>query len=257
MPATSRCIAVVNQKGGVGKTTTTINAGAALAALGQRVLLVDLDPQGALTEGLGAATASGDVTLSAALIDDATPALTTIVRTVADNLDVLPTDDGMFLVENKLVSLRGRERRLARALEHLRASYDVILIDCPPSLGGLTDNALVAAGEALVPMQLEDTSVKALEILLDQIDSLRAALDHRVTITGLVANLVEDNNLSKRVLATLQQLPIPILAMVRKRTRLREAWAEGRSILSLDSRSDVADTYRELAQAILKPAVAA
>jgi len=257
MPRTSRCIAVVNQKGGVGKTTTTINTGAALAALGQRVLLIDLDPQGALTEGLGADTATGDVTLSAALIDDTTPALTTIVRTVADNLDVLPTDDGMFLVETKLVSLRGRERRLSRALEHLRPSYDVILIDCPPSLGGLTDNALVAAGEALVPMQLEDTSVKALEILLDQIDSLRAALDHRVAITGLVANLVEDNNLSKRVLATLQQLPIPILAMARKRTKLREAWAEGRSILSLDGRSDVADTYRELAQAILKPAVAA
>jgi len=257
MSGQTRCIAVVNQKGGVGKTTTTINTGAALAELGHRVLLVDLDPQGALTEGLGAEPAVGETSLSAALLEDAAPPLSGIVRECAPNLHVLPTDDGMFLVESKLVSLRGRERRLARALEPLSSSYDVILIDCPPSLGGLTDNALVASGEALVPMQLEDTSVKALEILLDQIDSLRLALEHRVRIVGLVANLVEDNNVSKRVLAALEQLPIPIVASIRKRTKLREAWADGRSILALDARSDTADAYRALAQALIATAVAA
>jgi chromosome partitioning protein len=257
MAKTTRRIAVVNQKGGVGKTTTTINAGAALAAAGQKVLLVDLDPQGALTEGLGIDAVDGDTSLSNALAQGDATGLTTIVATVAERLDVLPTDDGMFLVETRLVSLRGRERRLSRVLDVVAESYDIVLIDCPPSLGLLTDNALLAAGEALVPVQLEDTSLKALEILLDQIDSLKQHLDHPVVITGIVANLVEDNNVAKRVSAALAQLPFPLLASVRKRTRLREAWAEGRTILDLDTRSDAADAYRGLAAALLATAAAA
>src|ERR687884_12223 len=161
---TMNTIAIANQKGGVGKTTITINLGAALAEMGQRTLLV-----GRTTTPVQALTVTHEC-----------------------GVDVIPASINLFLTERDLVHLRGREYRLMRVFEPLEEQYDYTLIDCPPTLGQLTDNALVAARKALVPIQPEDTSLRALEMLLDQIHSIREGLGLKIDIVGLVVNQADD-----------------------------------------------------------------
>ena len=243
-----RTIAVCNQKGGVGKTTVAINLGAALAERGQRTLLVDLDPQGHLTEGLGLAEAAEPATLAGLLLGKWDGGLAELVVPVGERLDAVPASVDLFLAEAGLVLARGREHKLARALEPLRGAYDYCLIDCPPTLGQLTDNALVAAGEVLVPIQAEDTALRALELLVDQVRSLEEGLSVRVALVGLVANQVDDTRVAKRTLATLAEaVPVPVLAELRRRVALKEAWAQGRSILDAEPTGDTADAFRALA----------
>src|SRR5919205_4456970 len=182
--------AIANQKGGVGKTTITINLGAALAELGFRTLLVDLDPQGHLTEGLGLPEPEGVETLAALLLGRTTVPIQTLTVTHECGVAVIPASINLFLTERDLVHLRGREYRLMRVFEPLEDKYDYTLIDCPPTLGQLTDNALVAARKALVPIQPDDTSLRALEMLLDQVHSIREGLGLMVDIVGLVVNQV-------------------------------------------------------------------
>lgn len=239
-------IAVANQKGGVGKTTLAINLGAALAEGGLATLLVDLDPQGHLTEGLGLDEATEPDTLAAALGGAPIPPDRLVVRHSA-RLDVIPSSVDLFLAERALLNLHGREYRLERVLAPLLHRYDYVLIDCPPTLGLLTDNALVAARRALIPIQPEDTSLRALELFMDQINSLAEGLRVRVDILGLVANQVDDTLVSRRTLETVTKaLPVPVLARIRRRTRLREAWASGQPVTTTDSQSDVASVFRQL-----------
>jgi len=248
-----RCLAVVNQKGGVGKTTVTVNLASALAELGRRVLVVDLDPQGHATEGLGLGDrydCDGPATLARALLGRWAGNPTELVMPTATGVDLIPANVEQFVVEPQLVSVRAREHRLTRLLEPLAAGYDWVLIDCPPSLGALTDNAVVAAGKVLVVAQPQDSSLRALELLLDQVHSIRTGLRVDVQVVGIVLNLWEETLVAKRTLAALSQLPVPIIGVVRRRTRLQEAWAQGRSILSLEPRSDVAQVFRDMAVAI-------
>src|ERR687886_1133368 len=250
---TMNTIAIANQKGGVGKTTITINLGAALAEMGQRTLLVDLDPQGHLTEGLGLAEPETDETLAALLLGRTTTPVQTLTVAHECGVDVIPASINLFLTERDLVHLRGREYRLMRVFEPLEEQYDYTLIDCPPTLGQLTDNALVAARKALVPIQPEDTSLRALEMLLDQIYSIREGLGLTVEIIGLVVNQADDTLVSRRTLETLgRAVPVPILASIRRRVRLKEAWAAGKPVTMTEPSGDAAEAFRGLAQAIVK-----
>jgi len=248
-----RRLAVVNQKGGVGKTTVTINLAAAFTEAGRKVLVVDLDPQGHATEGLGLGDrydAEGPVSLAAALLGRWEGPSAELVANGAGGIDVIPANVEQFVVEPQLVATRGREHRLAQLLEPLAPAYDWVLIDCPPSLGALTDNAVVAARRVLVVAQAQDSSLRALELLLDQIQSVRSGLRVDVEVTGIVVNAWEDTLVARRTMAALAQLPVPILGVIRRRTRLQEAWAQGRSILELEPRSDVAQVFRDMALAL-------
>lgn len=247
-----RTIAVVNQKGGVGKTTVTINLAAALAERGQRVCLVDLDPQGDAGEGLGVSPVEGD-SLARHLLDEPAGDAAGLAVRRADQLDVIPAADDMFFVEARLVGLRGREQRLRRFLEAFADRYDIVLLDCPPSLGQITDNALIAADAGvLIVMQPEDTSLRALDLLLDQMESIHQGLQVQVPVVGLVANFVDDTTVAKNTMAAVERLPLPLLGKIRKRTKLKEAWGSGKTILELEPNGDTATAYRDLAAAVEK-----
>ena len=246
---TTTTIAVANQKGGVGKTTLTINLGAALAEAGRRVCLVDLDPQGHLTEGLGLDEAKEPGTLATAMADpkQATDALAV---NHSPGLDVIPASVDLFLAERQLLAMHGREYRLERVLAQL-TGYDYILIDCPPTLGLLSDNALVAARRALIPIQPEDTSLRALELFMDQVNSLREGLGVDVVVLGLVVNEEDDTLVARRTLEIVERsVPLPILARIRRRTKLREAWAAGQPITVTEAHGEVAGIFRQLAVAV-------
>ena len=249
-------LCVVNQKGGVGKTTTTINLGAALANKGLDVLLIDLDPQGHLTEGFGVHEEYTKDTLNIyELLSSESKENLSALLVKVENLKLIPSHIRLFLAEQALATQRGRELRLKRLIDEMPDKPDWIVIDCPPSLGVLTDNAIYASREVLIPVQAEDTSIRALEILLDQIQSLEQALGVKVKILGILPNMVEDTKLSKGVLASLRKsLPITFPFEIRKRVKLKEAWACGQSIFRYDPGSDLVPVYNMLADEIIKRA---
>ena len=256
--AMSHIIAVCNQKGGVGKTTLTINLGAALAHLGDRVLLLDLDPQGHLTEGVGLRD----------LYLETTPTLYDMFegRNVsADSLihnhstesySIIPSHYKMMLAEQTLFMARNREHKLKTFLGGLESHFDWILIDCPPALGNLTDNALNAAGQVVVPIQAEATSIRAIDLLFDQIESVERGLHVEIRVLAVVPNLVQDSGLAKRILAGLREkVPVVTPFEIRKRVMLQVAWSQGRSIFAYQSpsaadeqtRLELADVYKQVA----------
>jgi len=229
-------LAICNQKGGVGKTQTTISLGAALAETGQRVWLVDLDPQGHLTEavGLGDMDASDGPSLYDALLNPGRFDITSLIQEpVAERFSIVPATYKMSLADKALYMTHGREEKLHDLLAGVPASVDWVLIDCPPELNNLTDNALYAARQALVPIQGEKSSLRALELLMDQIESIRRGLKITVEIVAVVPNLVERVKLSEDLLAGLRQsLPTMTPFDVPKRQVAREAWDAGHSIFS-------------------------
>lgn len=249
--------AVVNQKGGVGKTATTLNVGGALAEQGARVLLVDLDPQGHLTHALGmdeAPQRSGS--LRTGLVDgNARPEPVTH----SERLDLLPTSIDMFTVARELDQLRAREKRLTRHLASFAGSYDHCLIDCPPTLDVLTDNALTAADGVLVPVQAEDSSLRALRLLLDQVDALESELrETRLTLHGLVVSMLDRgpggvarSNVGRSVIAELDLLPLPVLATIPRSVVVAEAWRVGVPVVAYAPESEHAGLYRQLAKALV------
>lgn len=263
-------IAICNQKGGVGKTTLTINLGAALADLGQRVLLVDLDPQGHLTEGVGLQEAYLDspITLYDALINcDKEPVqLTSLIQPqtkTPEPIAVIPSSFQLMLAEQSLYLTRNREHKLKNLLAQLDNQYDYVLIDCPPVLGNLTDNALNAARRVLIPIQAEATSVRALDLLFDQIESVERGLNIHVQVLGVVPNLVQDSVMARKILQDLRT-SVPIMAPVelRKRVILQAAWAAGCSIFAYPSPStkgalikqELMSLYRKLARFVMAQA---
>lgn len=245
-------VAITNQKGGVGKTVLAANLGGALAELGHRVLLVDLDPQGHLTHGLGCVEAE-EITLAAAMIDLGKVDPGMIVER-SSNLDLIPTSIDHFLTEQRLHELRGREYRLRRVLDQLDRPYDWILIDAPPHLGDLADNGIVAARRVLVPLVPDGYSLRALELLLDQINALRE-MGVDIEVLGLVANLVDDTRVSQRALGSLAELSLPLLGRLRRRTRIREAHDAGQTVLELEPTGDAAEWFRDLARQLTGVAV--
>jgi chromosome partitioning protein len=268
MLSMTNAIAVCNQKGGVGKTTLTINLGAALADSGRRVLLIDLDPQGHLTEGMGLQACYLDArpTLFDALINNESIPLATLIQRPTEGrerLAVIPATYQLMLAEQALYMARNREHKLKTLLAHLDAPFDYVLIDCPPMLGNLTDNALNAARRVLIPIQAEATSLRALELLFDQIESIERGLNIAIQVLGVVPNMVQDSVIARTILHDLRA-SAPMLAPfeLRKRVILQAAWAAGRSIFAYDPRSaadektkrEVVDLYRALARFVIERA---
>ena len=202
----ARVIAMVNQKGGVGKTTSTVSLGAALAGYGRRVLLVDFDPQGAIAISFGINPSALELTVYNLITDEHRHIDEVIVHSDVENLDLLPSNIDLAAAELQLVSEVGREYALKRALEPVLGNYDIILIDCQPSLGLLTLNARTAAHGVVVPMECEYFALRGVALLKDTIDKVSARLNPDLAIIGVVATMYDSRTLhSREVLETVQQ----------------------------------------------------
>jgi chromosome partitioning protein len=244
-------IAVLNQKGGVGKTTTTINLAAFLARSGQRVLIADLDPQGNSTSGLGLDKQVLGSTLYDVLFSRAE--LNSTIKKVSDNLFILPSNANLAGAEVELVGLAARETRLRQALAG--ADYDYILIDCPPSLGLLTINALSAAHSVLIPVQAEYYALEGLSQLLSVIQQVRASLNPGLDILGVLITLYDSrNSLSEQVKKELENYFGAKLfeTIVPRNVRLAEAPSFGRTIIEHDKWSKGSRAYKSLAREVQK-----
>lgn len=194
----ARVIAMCNQKGGVGKTTTTINLAASLAEYGRRVLIVDFDPQGAASAGLGVNSAALELTVYNLLLNSRLPVQEAIVHTDVDGLDIIPANIDLSAAEVQLVNEVAREQALTRVLRPVMDDYDVIIIDCQPSLGLLTVNALTAAHGVMIPLEAEYFALRGVALLVDTIDMVRDRLNPRLKIDGILPTMVDLRTLHAR-----------------------------------------------------------
>lgn len=250
----AKIISFANQKGGVGKSTSTINTGAFLAAYGKRVLIVDTDPQANATSGLGVDPASREHHLYHVLIDD-TPVAHGVCNTSVMGLDILPAHSSLAGATVELVPKARREFRLYDALTTIRTDYDYILIDSPPSLGLLTVNALAAADHIIIPVQCEYYALEGLGQLLQTIELIKQNLGRDTEVMGAVLTLFDRRNkLNRRVVVEMEKnFPGHVFnAIVPRCIRLAEAPSYGKSILHYDPKSKGAKAYRQLAAEIME-----
>ena len=250
----ARIIALANQKGGVGKTTTAINLSAALAERGYRMLLVDFDPQGGCAIGLGIEPDSLDVSVYNALLDRSCEVEEVVRKTSVPGLDLLPSNIDLAAAELSLVTEVAREQTLLRAIAPLRVKYDFILIDCPPSLGLLTVNALTAADGVIVPLECEYYALRGMALLMESIDRIKERLNPRLQVEGIIATMYDSRTLhAKEVLARVKDAFGKRLfeTPIRKTIRFAEAPVVGEPILTYAPSSPGANSYRRLAEEVL------
>jgi chromosome partitioning protein len=250
----ARIYAFANQKGGVGKTTTAVNLGAYLAASGKRALVVDMDPQANATSSLGVDKNAVNPSVYHVLIQEA-PLGRIILLTKRLHLDLAPSSPALAGAEVEMVSLLGREYLLQRALAPLRERYDYILVDCPPSLGLLTINALTAADGVIIPIQCEYLPLEGLSLLLRTINLVRERLNPRLTVTGMVMTMHDARtNLSRQVVEEVRShFPQEVFETVIPRSvRLSEAPSYGETILSYAPDSAGALAYQALTMEVLR-----
>jgi chromosome partitioning protein len=251
----ARVVAVCNQKGGVGKTTTTINLGAALAEFGRRVLLVDFDPQGALSVGLGIQPHELDATVYNLLMERGASPAEIVVKTCVAGMDLLPSNIDLSGAEVQLVHEVGREFVLGGVLEPLLPDYDVVLIDCQPSLGLLTVNALACARGVLVPLECEYFAMRGVALLTETIDKVSRRINPSLAMDGLLATMYDSRTLHSREVLTrvVDRFGDVVFHTVISRTvRFPDATVAGEPITSFDPASTGASSYRELAKEVLE-----
>ena len=249
----SRIIAITNQKGGVGKTTTAINLGAALAVSDVKVLLIDADPQGNSTSGLGVQKTPGLATIYDVLVDGKDMAQA-ICPTSMEGLEILPADKNLIGVNLQLVNEDARESILRQRLQTIRDKYDFILIDCPPALDLLTLNALIAADSVLIPIQCEFFALEGVSELMDTIERIRESFSHPLKTEGILLTMYDDRtNLTRQVAADLREFfgEDVFKTVIPRNVRLAEAPSHGKSILAYDPGSRGAEAYIQLAKEVL------
>jgi chromosome partitioning protein len=250
----ARIIALCNQKGGVGKTTSTINLGAALAELGRRILLVDFDPQGALSVGLGVAPHQLDRTAYNLLMDAKVGVEDVVLKTSVPGMDLLPSNIDLSAAEVQLVGEVAREQTLARVLAPAVADYDFVLIDCQPSLGLLTVNALTAAHGVIIPLECEFFSLRGVALLIDTIDKVRERLNPTLHLDGILATMYDGRTLHGREVfaRVVEAFGDKVYDTVITRTvRFPETTVAGEPITTWAPASTGATAYRNLAREVL------
>ena len=248
-----RVIAIASQKGGVGKTTTAINLGACIAQQGRRVLLLDIDPQGNATSGLGVNGNDQQTTIYEALIGH-TELRQAVMATALANLDLVPSGQRLSGAEVELVGISARETRLKSCLEPLRDEYDFIFIDGPPSLGLLTVNALTAADSVLIPLQCEYLALEGLTQLIAAIRLVQDHLNTKLRIEGVLLTMYDARlNLSQQVAQEARKFFAERVykSVIPRNVRLSEAPSFGKPIVLYDPHSSGAESYRELAKEVL------
>ncbi|MFV0450957.1 MAG: ParA family protein [Propioniciclava sp.] len=253
-PKEAVVIAMTNQKGGVGKTTTTINLGAALAETGRRVLLVDFDPQGSASVGLGVNPHTLDASIYNLLLGRDLDPSDVVLETSVEGFDLLPANIDLSAAEVQLVSEVAREQTLQRVLRPLRSEYDIILIDCAPSLGLLTVNALTAADHVLIPLECEFFALRGVALLTDTIDKVTDRLNPQLTVLGILGTMYDGRTLhSREVLERVVEAfgDTVFHTVIRRTVKFPETTVAGEPITTYASSSPGATAYRTLALEVL------
>lgn len=250
----ARVIAMVNQKGGVGKTTSTVSLGAALAGYGRKVLLVDFDPQGALSVALGLNPNASDLSIYNLLTDNDCHVGDVITSTKVPGLDLIPSNIDLSAAEVQLVSEVGREYALQRALEPILSEYDIVLIDCQPSLGLLTLNALTASKEVIIPMATEYFALRGVALLKDTIDKVTSRLNPQLKIMGVLPTMHDPRTLhSREVLESVTGAfgDTVFTTTINRTIKFPDSAVAGEPITQFASSSSGAQAYRRLAREVL------
>ena len=250
-----KAIAIFNQKGGVGKTTTNINLAACLALKGMHVLVLDIDPQGNTTSGLGISKKNLEATSYDLLIEDGIDTHSTIYRTNVRNMDIIPASVDLSGAEIELVQIEGREKRLKKALESIKSEYDYIFVDCPPSLSLLTINALTAVDSVLIPIQCEFYALEGVSQLVSTIDLVRKSFNPTLAIQGVILSMFDGRaNLSIQVADEVKRFfgNKMYSTVIPRNVRLAEAPGYGMPITSYDPKSKGARAYMAFAEELLK-----
>jgi chromosome partitioning protein len=250
-----KTIAIFNQKGGVGKTTTNINLASCLALRGLRVLVIDIDPQGNTTSGLGISKRELEYTMYEILIEEGIDPHKAILPTSVKNLDILPASVQLAGGEIELVQLEGREHRLKKALAYIKDDYDYIFIDCPPSLGLLTINSLTAVDSVLIPIQCEFYALEGVSQLMSTIDLVKKSLNPELEIQGVILSMFDGRtNLSIQVVEEVKKYfkDKVYTTVIPRNVRLAEAPSYGMPIIEYDSKSKGAEAYIEFAGEFLE-----
>lgn len=250
-----KAIAIFNQKGGVGKTTTNINLAACLANKGKKVLLLDIDPQGNTTSGLGIDKRSMEYSTYDLLIEKDFDTPKAIIKTGTEGLDLIPASVSLSGAEVELVNVKGREKRLKIAMDKVKKKYDYIFIDCPPSLGLLTVNSLTAVDSVLIPIQCEFYALEGVAQLMNTIEIVKKNLNSKLEIEGVILSMFDGRtNLSIQVVEEVKKYfgRKVYTTVIPRNVRLAEAPSYGLPIVEYDPRSTGAEAYREFAEEFLK-----
>jgi chromosome partitioning protein len=255
LPPVARILAIANQKGGVGKTTTAVNLAASLAVAEQRTLLIDGDPQGNATSGAGLAKESLDLTIYDVLIGEATLQEVTVRSVQFKHLDVVPATPDLAGAEVELVSRPNRDQAMRTALEAIRSAYDYVLIDCPPSLGLITINMLAAADALLIPLQCEYYALEGISQLLNTVHLVQRSMNEQLSVDGVLLTMYDPRlNLSRQVAADAREFFSDKVyeTVIPRNVRLAEAPSFGKPIILYDLASVGAQAYVNLAKELLE-----
>lgn len=250
-----KAIAIFNQKGGVGKTTTNINLSACLAMKGKKVLVVDIDPQGNTTSGIGLVKRKLQYTIYDVIVNKDFDISKAILHTKTEGLDILPASVDLAGAEIELVNLEGRERRLKKAIDKVKPLYDFVFIDCPPSLGLLTINSLTAVDSVLIPIQCEFYALEGVSQLMSTVEMVRKNMNPNIEIEGVILSMFDGRtNLSLQVVQEVKKYfgSKVFSTIIPRNVRLAEAPSYGLPIVKYDPKSKGAKAYQQFATELLR-----